>query len=408
MDNTKKKKWSTKQQKQVPPYYRQRMSWAMMARHGLSASQRLVLMVIASRCNNAKPYESKISRAWVAEVAGVSIATVDRAIKALVDKKLIQRNIWKRSSKYVRKRTILEWAAIQRDQLCFKEPESAEAAADAALEPRESVAADAALKPHEILPPGDAEQDADLDDDDLDDLDLNVVEDALEPKTAPKATPKTMTTKPPTTTSRKPLQYDDTRLYDDEPQSKPSTAKLSERAIIVLTGPDGMVALAQARGADFERVDDEVDGSWFDAHAAAYCKKHGLVAAQVEHKRADGSTGTNIRVALPFPDYVAKRLSEHSGKRVPPTATATFRRFESGPDPYCVLEYALATENWCTLIRNARTPGGLLYSQFEPISEQWSDAGGFWYETPVAVAAQQPSPDAAAQPPTAAAATAAA
>ncbi|MDB6083149.1 MAG: Helix-turn-helix domain [Acetobacteraceae bacterium] len=260
----------------------------MMCRHGLSASQRLVLMVIASRCNNAKPYESKISRAWIAEVSGVSIATVDRAIKVLVAKKLIQRNIWKRSGKYLKKRTILEWAAIQRDQLSFKEPESAEAAADAALELFESLAADLALKPFETLPTGDAEQDdADLDDaDDDDDLDLDPseVEEALEPKTTPVTTPKT-TRKPkpqttPKTAPRQPLQFDDTGLYDDEPKSKPSTAKLSELAREILDGPEGMVSQALSKGAYYTHVDLE-EGKWFDEQAAAYCQKHGLVTAEV-------------------------------------------------------------------------------------------------------------------------------
>ncbi|MEA2791142.1 MAG: hypothetical protein QOG73_3548 [Acetobacteraceae bacterium] len=67
-----------------------------------------------------------------------------------------------------------------------------------------------------------------------------------------------------------------------------------------------------------------------------------------------------------------------------------------------MLEYALATEKWCTHIRNADKPAGLLFSSFELIREIWSDAGGFWYQKPEAdhvIAAEQPTQAATANQP---------
>jgi hypothetical protein len=71
-----------------------------------------------------------------------------------------------------------------------------------------------------------------------------------------------------------------------------------------------------------------------------------------------------IRIALPLPEYVAKRLSEHTGRRITRTETQRFSRFEDGADLYSIVEYALVTESWCSLLKKADAPVGLLFKVF--------------------------------------------
>jgi hypothetical protein len=117
----------------------------------------------------------------------------------------------------------------------------------------------------------------------------------------------------------------------------------------------------------------------------AHCKREGLVTATVVAKLKivdDDRTWELARIALPFPEYVAKRLSEHTGRQLTPSETKNFSRCENGADPYSVLEYALVTESWCTLLRNADTPAGLLFSTFEGIRQSWLDDGGYHLSAP--------------------------
>jgi hypothetical protein len=122
----------------------------------------------------------------------------------------------------------------------------------------------------------------------------------------------------------------------------------------------------------------------FSDELAAKFKEYGLVATLVTVKIQDEQRPSVecVRIALPFPEYVAKRLSEHTGREVTPRETGNFTRFETGPHPYFALEYGLATESWCTMLKKADAPAGLLFRCFERIRQGWLDEGGYFYPAP--------------------------
>jgi hypothetical protein len=386
-----KNKKNKKARKAIAPFYYERLEWAMRCRQDLTAHERIILVIMAMLCDNEKPTETWISRGYIAQMAGagVKLTTVGRAINVLVAKNLIRRRVYAREGVYEKVRTIMNWALISRDQFKLEEP------------PQNGRAEDDALEPFEPLPlaaAGDAERDAPGFDDT--DLDLTEVEEALGTspgvagKSNPKTTPKTNTTPKTTPKNGQPLEFDDSNFYVDEPP-KPAKATLSATAIKVL---QKLMPLVRQRGSAHAHLEQADGAPWFNSDFVDHCKAEGMEAVPVTLKVGDDAHTIVecVRIAAPFPEYVAKRLSEHTGQRITPRETATFSRFEKGPDAYSVLEYALCTESWCSLLKKADAPAGLLFKHFEAIRQGWLDEGGFFFGPLKPEDAQQSTQDAAA------------
>jgi hypothetical protein len=350
-----------KERRAIKPLYYERVEWAAKCRHGLSATERMVLMILAMKCDNTKPTESKVSRGYIAGITCLGLRTVDRALRVLVEKKLIKRNIYHRHGVYEKKRTILEWAVIQRDQFVYVTPKN------------EAKEEDAKPEPSDPLPSTDTK----IDDFEIDMGDMAEVDEALtvgpgtEPKT--KATPKTET-KP---NARAKLDFNDSGLYLDGPVKEYRLTEGEESYL------GWLLPMAKREGPVHPEA-DQGEGLWLNDAVITHCKREGLVATTIvaKVKLGNDQTWELARIALPFPEYVAMRLSEHTGKRIAPRETKNFSRYEDGADPYSVLEYALVTESWCTHLRNADKPAGLLFSTFEDIRQSWLDHGGYHLNAP--------------------------
>jgi len=348
--------------KSVAPFYYDRIEMAMNARHELIASHRSTLVAIAMRCDNSKPTEALISVDYIAQWTGESSRTVDRAIKVLVGKKLIRREVkggWKK-----RRRTILNWALIGQGQFVYESSDKSLAAADAALAEFEPLTDDEVKilrrtkKPCESEDKGfdpevqtseeeEAARDAEVLDF-FDDPGVNPVTE-IAPVTA-------AVTKPP-------APKKDTVL-------KPVWSRLTEEERARF---DGFVENCKRVGAQYFDP-DEFSGTW----AMEYCVANGLTEELVKTrwKQDDGSFREQdcIRIALPLNEYASRRLSKHSGREVTPKDTAHLEK-KGGADPYSILEYALVTPTWCDILKAAHLPAGKLMVMWNNLVEHWTADG---------------------------------
>lgn len=85
-------------------------------------------------------------------------------------------------------------------------------------------------------------------------------------------------------------------------------------------------------------------------------------------------TSRGYRLTLPLHECASLRLTHASGKFIAPSNCIHLARKES-EDHYAVMEYALATESWATIIRTVDSPIGLLMSKFSAIQESWIEHG---------------------------------
>lgn len=84
---------SERKAESVYPFYMDRVEMAMACRHGISTSQRHVLVFLAMRCNKLQPKKTWISIERIAGTVGLSPEHVYRCIKALMKKDLIWRDL---------------------------------------------------------------------------------------------------------------------------------------------------------------------------------------------------------------------------------------------------------------------------------------------------------------------------
>jgi DNA-binding MarR family transcriptional regulator len=220
----------------VAPYYGQRVERAMRCRHGLSHTERQVLVVLAMRCEKAKPTEGDRSVDYIAQIAGYGPRCVNNALKVLVAKKLIRRVI---AGAYdERRRTIMDWNLIQREPFVYlPRPSKANLKAQ-----------DEALESFENVPPTDTE----MEDSETDMAEMAEVHDvlAVRPETAKQ--PKTQAT--PKTRAK--LVFDDSHLDIEEPVKENTLTEIAKNALDVL------LPQAQRFGAVYPFI--EVNGeAWF-------------------------------------------------------------------------------------------------------------------------------------------------
>jgi hypothetical protein len=121
---------------------------------------------------------------------------------------------------------------------------------------------------------------------------------------------------------------------------------------------------------------EELSGPW--AMLEDYSVANGLTVKLVKTrwKQDDGSFSEEdcIRIALPLNEYAARRLSEHSGRKVTSKDTAHLEK-KGGADPYSILEYALVTSTWCDILKAADLPAGKLMVMWDKLVERWTADG---------------------------------
>lgn len=110
---------SEQKQESVYPFYRDRVEMAMKCRHGISASQREVMVVLAMRCYKLEPKKTWISIEHIAGLIGRSPEHVYRCIKKLKQKELIDRDLDAKTAYGKSKETRLNWPKIAAEQFVY-------------------------------------------------------------------------------------------------------------------------------------------------------------------------------------------------------------------------------------------------------------------------------------------------
>lgn len=150
---------------------------------------------------------------------------------------------------------------------------------------------------------------------------------------------------------------------EDEPQ-----LTLSYRGHVLL---QALIDITRRSGAafsgDYDRLTEDDKETVVEV-----CEKWGIEVAL---------TSRGYRLTLPLHECAALRLTHASGKFVAPSNCKNLAGKESD-DHYSVIEYALATESWATLIREANAPIAMLMKEFSAIQESWTAHGSPICEPP--------------------------
>ena len=376
--------------KSVAPHHSDRTEMAMRTRHGLKSTARMVLVELAMRCDKTKPNEASVAVEYLRQKIGGDKRTINAALKTLIDKKLIERDMDPGGNPEVARRTIINWALIMQDQFEYvpkntrQEQKCAEA--DAKLKgfdpwaPVPWYKTSAQDEVTEGDPVVDAETDA---------ADQAVLSDPIFDLSG--EVPAKSAASPAATAVKS------TSEYDDEPQVRALTHKMPATKPKPPVNPApkkpaldpqqiGVLREVMLKAKEFGSYHFTYENIDFAA-ATEYFAKESLKLAWVDLKMKDGSVVRSMRLAPPINEYAARRLSDESGKVIRPNDLTTLLRKKG--ELYSILEYALCTESWCTWLKSkADKPAGWLIAKWESkegkpgIAEAWENEGGFWYDVP--------------------------